>query len=68
MFAYITIRLIEEKGGNMWNICKMITVIFELIGFGLIWIGLIGFTVHCKKPRIFNTIFNLFFGIEDNEL
>lgn len=52
----------------MWNICKMIIVIFELIGFGLIWIGLIGFIVHCKKPRIFNTICNLFFGIEDDEL
>ena len=52
----------------MWTICELITVIFEIIGIGLIWIGLIGFTVHGKQPRIFNTIFNLFFRIEDDEL
>lgn len=52
----------------MYNICQLITVIFEIIGFGLLWIGLIGFTVHGKQPKIFKTIFNLFFGIEDETL
>ena len=52
----------------MYNICHLITVIFEIIGIGLIWIGLIGLIVHGKQPKIFKTIFNLFFGIEDETL
>lgn len=52
---------------NMWNICNAIVVIFEIFGFGLLWIGLIGFIVHGNKPTWFNVIFDLFFGIEDGD-
>lgn len=51
----------------MWNICNLITVIFELFGFCLIWIGLIGFTVHGEKPKVFEIIFDTFFGIDDEK-
>lgn len=51
----------------MWNICSLITFIFEFFGLSLLWIGLIGFIVHGNKPRWFNVIFDLFFGIEDGD-
>lgn len=52
---------------NIWNLCNVIVVIFELFGFSLLWIGLIGFAVHGRKPRWFNVIFDLFFGMEDGD-
>lgn len=51
----------------MWNICNLITIIFEILGFCLIWIGLIGYTVHGKKPKVFDVIFDTFFGIKEEE-
>lgn len=50
----------------IWNICNLITILFELFGFCLLWIGLIGFAVHGKKPKIFDVIFNTFFRIEED--
>lgn len=52
---------------NIWNMCNAIVVIFELFGFSLLWIGLIGFAVHGHKPKWFNVIFDLFFGMEDGD-
>lgn len=52
---------------NVWNLCHAIVIIFELIGFGLLWIGLTGFIVHGRKPKWFNVIFDLFFGIYDGD-
>ena len=51
----------------MWTICNAIVIIFEIFGFGLLWIGLIGFIVHGRKPKWFNVIFDLFFKIEEDE-
>lgn len=52
---------------NIWNICNAIVVIFELFAFSLLWIGAIGFIVHGCKPKWFNVIFDLFFGMDDGD-
>ena len=65
MFASITPPIIEEVI-IMFIIGNVITLIFEIFMFILLWIGLIGFIVHGDKPKWFTVIFDLFFKIEDS--
>lgn len=52
----------------MWIICHAITLIFELFGLFIIWVGLVGFTTNeDSTPKWFNVIFDTFFGIWDGD-
>ena len=51
----------------MWVLCHFIVMLFCYFGIFLVIIGLIGFNSSDDRPQWFNTLFNTFFSIEDDD-
>ena len=49
------------------RICEMITTLFMLCGVLLMWLGLYGFIVVENRPELIDRLWELIFGIGDND-